>query len=77
MKYRWVGITKDTFSRDKEQYSWFYDVVNLGHKFHMNDIAARVKAFDKVLKPETERGIHAHHNLSLGVANSIVAAAIR
>jgi len=40
MKYRWVGITKDTFSRDKGQYSWFYDVVNLGHKFHMNDIAA-------------------------------------
>lgn len=42
MKYRWVGITKDTFSRDKGKYSWFYDVVSLGYKYHMNDIAAAV-----------------------------------
>lgn len=42
MKYRWVGITKDTFSRVKGKYSWFYDVVNLGHKFHMNDISAAI-----------------------------------
>ncbi|MBN2460703.1 MAG: DegT/DnrJ/EryC1/StrS family aminotransferase [Candidatus Cloacimonetes bacterium] len=41
-KYRWVGITKDTFSRDKDGYDWFYDVVNLGHKFHMNDITAAI-----------------------------------
>lgn len=42
LKYRWVGITKDTFSRDVGKYSWYYDVVNLGHKFHMNDITAAI-----------------------------------
>ncbi len=42
-KLRWMGIDKDTFTRDKEgSYSWMYDVEELGYKNHMNDIQATI-----------------------------------
>ncbi|HKR89941.1 MAG TPA: 4-hydroxy-2-oxovalerate aldolase [Phenylobacterium sp.] len=47
-------------------------VTDSGGALDMDGYRARLEAYDRVLKPETERGVHAHHNLSLGVANSIV-----
>jgi 4-hydroxy-2-oxovalerate/4-hydroxy-2-oxohexanoate aldolase len=39
------------------------------------DVTARIGALRDALKPETEIGFHGHHNMGMGIANSIAAIA--
>ncbi|GAB3688137.1 4-hydroxy-2-oxovalerate aldolase [Saccharopolyspora tripterygii] len=48
-------------------------VTDSGGRLTMRDVRDRVRAYRDVLEPTTQIGVHAHENLSLSVANSVIA----
>ncbi len=72
-RLRWVGINKDTWVRsagkEKSQYSWQYDVEELGFKCHTNDINAAIGLVQLARLPQTNarrRAICAMYDEGLG-----------
>jgi 4-hydroxy 2-oxovalerate aldolase len=48
-------------------------VTDSGGRLTMGEMRERVRTYRDVLDPDTQIGVHAHENLSLSVANSVVA----
>ena len=65
--YSYFGIDKDAFNRYSEKGSWFYQVVDLGFKYNMNNIqgAMGVEQLKKVEQFITKRRTLAQHYTEL------------
>ena len=66
------GLVKQAKLMESYGANCLYITDSAGHMLP-DDVKARLGAVRDALKPETELGFHGHHNLAMGVANSIAA----
>lgn len=66
------GLAKQAKLMEGYGANCIYITDSAGHMLP-DDVKAKLGAVRSVLKPETELGFHGHHNLAMGVANSIAA----
>lgn len=66
------GLVKQAKLMESYGANCLYITDSAGHMLP-EDVKARVGAVRQALQPETELGFHGHHNLAMGVANSIAA----
>jgi len=66
------GLVKQAKLMEGYGANCIYVTDSAGHMLP-EDVRAKLGAVRAALKPETELGFHAHHNLAMGVANSITA----
>ncbi|MBK6852359.1 MAG: 4-hydroxy-2-oxovalerate aldolase [Burkholderiales bacterium] len=66
------GLVKQARLMESYGANCIYVTDSAGHMLP-EDVKARIGAVRAALKPETELGFHGHHNLAMGVANSIAA----
>jgi 4-hydroxy-2-oxovalerate/4-hydroxy-2-oxohexanoate aldolase len=66
------GLVKQARLMESYGANCIYVTDSAGHMLP-EDVKARLGAVRDALKPDTELGFHGHHNLAMGVANSIAA----
>ena len=66
------GLVKQAKLMESYGANCIYVTDSAGHLLP-ETVKARLSAVREALKPETELGFHGHHNLAMGVANSIAA----
>ena len=66
------GLVKQALLMEQYGANCLYITDSAGYMLP-DDVKARLTAVRAALKPETELGFHGHHNMAMGIANSLMA----